>query len=207
MFSLSVNSFAQYKAPVNGFAQDKGNERMVITDIARVTFLNPGLSYEKRIGKFQSLYGQAFVAPSFSVGYSAALGDLSDFHIDPGMTFQYRYFYNYRNREAKGKRTEMNSMNYIGASEEMTYTKDAVSGSYYAEADRRLMHRFGAVWGLQRNFPGRFSVDFNIGLGYTYAKTTVQDMSGQYVQIGAKEFGIVGQLTLGLWLNKKKPID
>ena len=51
-----------------------------ITDVTNVTFFNPGVSYEKRIGKFQSLYAQAFLNTSFALGFSDALG--STFSLD-----------------------------------------------------------------------------------------------------------------------------
>lgn len=50
----------------NCFSQNQ--ERPDITDVTKVTFFNPGISHEKRIGKFQSLYGQAFLNTSFGIG-------------------------------------------------------------------------------------------------------------------------------------------
>ena len=84
-----------------------------ITDITKVAFLLPGISYEKRIGKFQSLYGQAFIHTSFSFSYSSSLGTTSSISFEPALTLQYRYYYNFNKRTEKGKQTAMNSLNYV----------------------------------------------------------------------------------------------
>ncbi|MEP7254024.1 MAG: hypothetical protein ABI683_16635, partial [Ginsengibacter sp.] len=95
----------------NCFCQDK--ESTDITDVTKATFYSPGISYEKRIGKFQSLYAQVCMATSFGIGYSEALGNTSYMRFDPAAILQYRYYYNAAAREAKGKRIEMNSLNYV----------------------------------------------------------------------------------------------
>ena len=157
----------------------------------------------KKIGKFQALYGQAYMSPSISLGYSMALGNMSSIYFDPAIALQYRYYYNFRSREDKGKRTKMNSLNYIAAAEELTFSKNAISSSYFTEPNRRAMHQFGVVWGLQRNRPKRFSIDFNAGFGYLYAKCTSMDVNGKYVTTHDGLFTLLGQLTIGFWLNKK----
>ena len=174
-----------------------------ITDVSKVTFLDPGLSYEKRIANFQTLYGQAYISPTIYLGYSSSLGDMSGISFDPAIGLQYRFYYNFRSRADKGKRTEMNSLNYVAAVEDMVFSKNAISDDYLTEENRRAMHQFGAVWGLQRNWPKRFSVDFNLGLGCLYAKSTSYDMYGHYVTSNEGRLTVLGQLTLGLWLNKK----
>lgn len=180
-------------------AQESSN----IRDISKITFFNPGLSYEKRIGKFQSLYGQAFMNTSFTIGYSDALGNLSGIYFDPAVTLQYRYYYNSGKREAKAKPTNMNNLNYISAIAETSFSVAAISSSYVNETDRRPVNRFGIAWGLQRNYPKRFALDLNVGPGYLWARSTGVDEFGKYYTTTAGQFTIVGQINLGIWLNKR----
>ena len=119
----------------NCISQNKKNPD--ISDVTKATIFNPGISYEKRIGKFQSLYAQAFMNTSIGLGYSENFGNTSSIHFDPALTLQYRYYYNSAKREAKSKRTEMNSLNYVSAIEQTTFSKNSISSSYYAEKDRR----------------------------------------------------------------------
>jgi hypothetical protein len=78
-------------------------EESELSNVTKATFLNPGISYEKKIGKFQSLYAQAFMNTSFGLGYSSSLGNTSFIYFDPALAVQYRYYYNFAKREAKGK--------------------------------------------------------------------------------------------------------
>jgi hypothetical protein len=192
LFLTSTSCFAQDDQPPD------------ITDVSKVTFVNPGFSYEKRVARFQSLLGHAYMSPSIYLGYSSSLGNMSSIYFDPAVALQYRYYYNSRKRSEKGKRTEMNSLNYIAAAEDLSFSRNAISSSYYVETNRRPMNRFGLVWGLQRNRPKRFSVDFNIGAGYLMARSTSQNTSGEYITSNEGVFTFLGQLTIGLWLNKKK---
>jgi hypothetical protein len=191
LLALTVNHF--------GNAQEMPD----IRDISKVTIFNPGLSYEKRIGKFQSLYGQAFMNTSITLGYSDALGNMSSIYFDPALALQYRYYYNYGKRDARGKPTKMNNLNYVALIEETTFSRAAISSSYVNELDRRAINRIGVAWGLQRNFPKRFSVDLYIGPGYLWARSTSVDYNGYYISTRGEQFTIVGQLNIGIWLNKR----
>jgi hypothetical protein len=82
-----------------------------IRDVTKATFLDPGITYEKRIGKFQSLYARAFLSTAIYIGYSSTFGNTSGIDFYPALALQYRYYYNAVKRKAKGKRTEMNSLN------------------------------------------------------------------------------------------------
>jgi hypothetical protein len=185
----------------NCFSQNKGNSD--ITDITKATFLNPGVSYEKRIRKFQSLYAQAFMNTSFGLGYSSSLGNTSFIYFDPALTLHYRYYYNSAKREAKGKRVEMNSLNYVSSILETTFSKGSISSSYYTEKNRRAINILGIAWGFQRNYKKRFSLDFDLGIGYLFTKGTTIDYTGQYITKNIGQFTTVGQLNLGFWLNKR----
>lgn len=194
--------FALLFISINCLSQDK-NE-IDITDITKITFLNPGLSYEKRIGKFQSLYAQAFMNVSAYFFYSSSQGTSAGVHFDPALTLQYRYYYNAVKRQEKGKRTEKNSLNYISPIFSTVFSKARISSSHYAENNRRAINKLGLAWGFQRNYEKRFSLDLNLGLGYLFTKASLPGATGQTITKRVGKFTTQGQLNLGFWLNKVK---
>jgi hypothetical protein len=173
--------------------------------VTRITFWNPGISYEKRIGKFQSLYARASVNIAFTLNATVdANGNKKgSVFVDPNLALHYRYYYNFSRRAANGKRTEMNNANYISPLFEARFTRLNTSSSYLIEKDRRVLKTFGFVWGFQRNLPGRFSLDYNIGIGFFSAKATAIDETGEVITKTDKRVTPTGRLTLGFWLNKK----
>lgn len=171
-----------------------------IRDVTKLDFFDPGISYEKRIGKMQSLTAQAFLSTSIYVGYSDALGNTSSIDVYPALSLQYRYYYNAAKRNAKGKRTEMNSLNYVSAIAEVDFYREYVSPT---EKDLRTLNVFGIAWGFQRNYPKRFSLNLSFGFGYGFSKqTTINDL-GEYITENTGEFTNIGQIGLGFWLNKR----
>lgn len=171
-----------------------------VTDVFKANFFDPGISFEKRIGNSQTVYAQAFLSTSVFIGYSSSLGNISSVDIYPAFTLQYRYYYNGNKRAAKGKRTEMNSMNYISVVTEADFYKD----NRYELNKSRTSKTLGAAWGFQRNYPKRFSLDINFGLGYSFGKQTVYNYPGSYSDISYGELTTLGQISLGFWLNKRK---
>ncbi len=186
----------------NCFSQDK-NE-LHTTNVTKVTFINPGLSYEKTIAKFQTLYVQAFMNTSATFSYSSSLGSNSTLYFDPAATLQYRYYYSGAKRLAKGKRTEMNSMNYVTAVYESVFSKRHTHNINYIEKNIRPIHSLGLAWGLQRNYKKRFSLDLNLGLGYLFTTETVPTGFGMTIKENVGQITPMGQINIGLWLNKKK---
>lgn len=182
---------------VTSFAQDKHT-----TDVTRISFLNPGVSYEKSIGRSQTLQARAFMASSFSFSYSMALGTDWYLHLDPALSLQYRYYYNHQARQKKEKRTEMNSMNYISPLFETVFSKNRINMDHPLETERRPIHTAGLVWGVQRNYQKHFSLDFHLGAGYTFTKVMAQG-TDEKVKFNVDNFTPIAQLTLGFWLNKK----
>jgi len=171
-----------------------------IRDVTKATFFNPGVSYEKRVGKLQSLTAQAFLSTTIFIGYSSSLGNTSHIDMYPALSLQYKYYYNVTKRKEKGKRTEMNSANYISAITEIDFYEDRV----LPEKDIRTQKIIGVSWGFQRNYPSRFSLDLNFGLGYVFTKQTTINDAGQYITKNIGEFTNVGQIALGFWLNKRR---
>ena len=171
-----------------------------VTDITKANFFDLGISTEKRIGSSQTLYAQAFLSTSIYIGYSSSFGNTSSVDIYPALTLQYRYYYNGPRRQEKDKRTEMNSMNYIALVSEATFYNE----NAYGQNKSRVQKVFGTAWGFQRNYPKRFSLDINLGIGYAFGKKLVISGVDDYSTISFGDFTTLGQVSLGFWLNKKK---
>lgn len=170
-------------------------------DVTKITFLNPGFSYEKSIGKKTTLQGHFFLKAItsfefFDPEYS------SRYYIDPALQLQYRYYYNYNKRQEKDKRTARNSMNYISPTLHSFFSKSAIFFNQPEEEKRRLVTTLGAVWGLQRNGEKRFSFDFNIGFGYRFGTTTTVYSSSYSSKTIEGQLTTLGELNLGFWLNR-----
>lgn len=174
-----------------------------ITDVTKVTILSPGIGYEKRIGKYQSLYLQGFLSLSGGVGYSSSQGFLSELYLDPTLSLEYRYYYNFRSRQERGKLVAMNSLNYIAPFFRTSFPKrNYITASGTVERKRRAIHATGATIGMQRNFRSRFSLDMNIGFGYSIeGKYTDNEGTGQ---VNNSQFYFPGRISFGIWLNKRK---
>lgn len=174
-------------------------------NVTKVTIVNPGISQEIKTGKRQTLYGQLFMNTSAAVDLKLLSGSESpeiDFYFDPAATVQYRHYYNGAKRSRKGRRTEMNSMNYISAVAETFFSKIPLDGGEVRE-NRRFVTKLGAAWGMQRNYKGRFSIDFYLGAGCRFAQLT-RFAHPQNRQISTAELVLMSQLNIGIWLNKKK---
>lgn len=185
----------------HSFSQNKGEPD--ISNVTTITILDPGVSYEARIGKFQSLYFHGFMAVSASLGYSEALGFISDFHLDPALEMQYRHYYNAARRLSKGKRVEMNSLNYLCASFETIFSKMRIYSENIEEKKVRAINTIGLAWGMQRNYRKHFSLDLNLGVGYFFTKGTDVDNAGNPYPVNLSKVTAIGHLTLGIWLNNR----
>jgi hypothetical protein len=188
----------------NCFSQESNADVM---NVFKITILNPGISYEKAIMKYQAFYAQAFI------NFSATLNDEGpeetidiNFYVDPAITAQYRFYYNFNKRANKSKRVEGNSANYFAADYEGIFSKLPISDSYNEEIDRRLLNRIGAVWGFQRNYKSKFSLDFNVGLGYMFGKSTEYDfLLENNVSNSQGQITLLSQINIGFWLSAVKP--
>ena len=187
---------------VHCFAQEELNSG--VTNVTKVSLLVPGVSYEKKAGQFQTVFLQAFLSTSAYYSYSSSLGSSGGVYFDPALKAQYRFYYNAARRAEKEKRTEMNSLNYVAPVWETVFSKSAVTESSLNEDKARAVHSVGVVWGLQRNYKSRFSLDLNLGAGYLFTKGTEIDYEGQQVSKNQSMFTPLGQLSLGFWLNKRK---
>jgi hypothetical protein len=188
----------------NCFSQEQNADVM---NVFKITILNPGLSYEKAIMKYQAFYAQAFVNLSANFNQDASQETLDmDFYVDPAFTAQYRFYYNFNKRATKNKRVEANSANYIAADYEGIFSKIPISESYLEETERRLLNRMGVVWGFQRNYKSNFSLDFNVGLGYMFGKCTeYNNVEKNNISNTQGQVTLLSQINIGFWLSAIKP--
>ena len=175
----------------------QGENETDITNVTKVTFLSPGVSYEKRIVKFQSLFIRGSMIPSGYVEFGGALGNTSAFYLDPALTLHYRYYYDFTKRENKGKRTAWNSLNYVAVIWETVFSKN------YVMDNLRPINTIGLAWGLQRNYKRRFSFDLDLGLGYLFTKTSMPNDLGQTITGHVGQLEPIININLGFWLNKR----
>jgi len=184
----------------NLLAQDTSS---VITNVTRITLLNPGVSFEMKTGKASTVYLHAYTTTLSSIGYSSTFGWSTQFQFDPSLSLQYRFFYNIKRRMEKGKRVEKNSANYIAPVYQLSFSKNALSDGVYVNNDsRRPINELGVVWGMQRNYASRFSLGINAGPGIFFGKDNVDDPIGSY-SVNITEFTIVAHLELAIWLGRR----
>jgi hypothetical protein len=174
-----------------------------VEDILKITIFDPGISYEKRIARLHTISGRAELNTSIELGYSDAIGKTSRVYFDPGLVVNYRYYYNLTRRFNKERNTLHNNGNFFGVMAATHVTKQPLSNNYY-EDKRRLYNTVLAIWGLQRNYGKRFSLEFTTGFGYGFAKSTFAgDITGQKTNVG--EALLLVDINLGFWLNKRSP--
>ncbi|RPD44404.1 MULTISPECIES: DUF3575 domain-containing protein [Chitinophagaceae] len=186
------------------FAQEGGAQ---VENVTRFTFISPGFGHEQRVGKNTTLVAHAYLSPYASIFYSNAFGEESfnaEFRLETAVSLQYRYYYNFARRQEKGQRTAKNSMNYIAPKYTALFTNRRMSSAYLPEENSRAVNTLGVVWGLQRNLPGRLSLDFNAGLGYQFAKGHTYNDMGMKVEKSYGDVAIMSGITLGIWLGKKE---
>jgi hypothetical protein len=173
-------------------------------NVFKANLIAPGLSYEKRIGYRQTLVAEAYLAPYFAFSYSSNFGSDFYFALMPGVEAAYRYYYNGSRRADKGYTTSLNNMNYFSFVYIPTVTDVAISDAYVDETRKRVVHTIGVVWGFQRNYRNRISLDLYIGPGCMIGKSTDINASGQYYSKVGIAPTIVSTITMGLWLNKRR---
>ncbi len=183
----------------NVFAQDTTS---VITNVTRITILNPGISFEMRTGKTSTVYLHAYTTTLSSIGYSSTFGWSTQFQFDPSLSLQYRFFHGIKRRQERGKRIEKNSLNYIAPVYQVSFSKNALSDGVYVNNSRRPINELGVVWGMQRNYASRFSFGFNAGPGIFFGKDRIEDPMGSYT-VNITGFTLVAHLELAIWLGRK----
>lgn len=189
LLSVSISAAAQ-------------KEKADAVHVIKATILNPGISGEFRFAPFQTVYTQVSLNPLLS-----RYANKYKLYITPSFTVQDRNYFNYRKRAMRGLRTEMNSMNYVAASFESSYTNAPMAGYGSKTLSARLLNTVGLYWGMQRNYPRRFSLDLNFGPAYQFTRSTYPNYfnpaSPSYT-VKESRFTFWGQLNIGIWLNARK---
>ncbi len=174
-----------------------------VIDISKVTLLMPGFSYEKVIGKFQTLQAYALYNV-YSYSKSSNGNVQTNYYFDPTIMLSYRYYCNHDRRQDLGKVTERNTMNYIGPFAQLFFSKIPVGSRAFENVNRRPVYMFGVLYGLQRNYKSHFSLDINFGVGvYTGKSIVYEPISRTNIERSNSQFTIPGQITLGFWLGGK----
>jgi hypothetical protein len=181
---LLINSLISLTIAI---AQKQTNDDLRTVPVYTLTFLEPGAGIELPLGKQSTAKLRAGITAT--LGVNEFENDLKFFPRPMG-SLSFRYYYNFAKRDDNGLNTDFNSANYV-----------AILGMYAAETFRKdvLLARYditssllnaGVVWGLQRNYKKRFSLDLNVGAGFV----SNGDVTG---------YSIIGEFTLGIWLNKR----
>lgn len=186
----------------SAFAQE--SDDLQTTDVTIITVLPPGLSFEKSIGEKSTLYGSAFAAIAFAYAYSNALGSDVYFDMYPGFRLQYRYYYNFYRRSENGKRTAMNSANYLAPVIQGILSKNPIMDGDLEENNLRAISTVGGVWGMQRNYRRWLHLNLELGVGYYFAKGTITDGGGNRVKVNYGEPTAIVNFALGVYLRKRK---
>lgn len=168
-------------------------KRSYIKPLLTATILPPGLTYELPIAEKMSIKTKAAFSFGWTYAYSSALGTSSSFSPEALAAAQLRYYYNFALRKEKGKLTDRNSANYISllakyAYSGITYYNNS-QGNYAAKQALHISN-VGVVWGFQRNYNNRFSLDCSIGPSI-------------YAALADSEFDFIADISLGIWLGKK----
>jgi len=131
--------------------------------------LTPNLDYEVGLSKTITLNFQAGLFP---VAIENRQNDESRFTTVLGSKLSFRHYYNLNRRLQKDKSIDNNSGNYFGISSWFAgsdpiifNTSIEISDSYYSE--------IGAIYGLQRVFFNKLSLNVESGLGVNF--TDLQD--------------------------------
>ena len=161
--------------------------------VLTTTFLSPGLTYEHPVANKLTIKGKAAFTFGWSFSASSSLGQNYSLAPTPLIAGQFCYYYNFAQREGKEKNINHNSANYIsflakyGYSWATYYYGDL--GNYSIKQASHLPD-FGIVWGIQRNYKNRFSIDCSVG-------------PSLYAPLAHSEFSLIADVSLGIWLGKK----
>jgi len=186
---------------VDPFTSYDAYDKTDITDLVKFSFFSSGISYEKRVGKFQSLYVSGFMSFGMISDNNSFAWFAFNYYYDPAIITSYRYYYNAKGRANNGKRTYMNNMNYISPLYKCLYSKRPLS--FYEEKKYRIINSVGFAFGSQRNYKNRFSADFSFGGAYMFTKSTRYYTNNNQI-VKDEQFNVFLKLDLGIWLNKRK---
>lgn len=176
-------------------------ENHYTSKLATVTIVSPGISYEHPLANKLTIKGKAAFTVDWSFSTSSSLGQSYSLAPTGLVAGQLRYYYNFALREQKEKKIARNSANYISFVAKYKYSGityrygDSFMESFggprnYSIKRASHMPNLGIVWGIQRNYKNRFSIDCSVG-------------PSLYTPFANNEFTLIGDVSIGLWLGKK----
>ena len=185
--------------------ESKKRQPSSVIDMAKITLLFPGVSYEKAIAKYQTLQGYAlYNLYTYSYSQGSRAGINSTTYFDPTFMLSYRFYCNYDRRQKLGRTTERNNMNYLGPFAQVFFSKIPIGSYAYENTRRRPVFIYGALYGMQRNYSSHFSLDINFGLGVISGNSRNYDpYTGNITTGNQTQVTIPGQVTLSFWFGKK----
>ena len=170
---------------IESSAQENETDRKTVP-VTKITFIEPGIAHEFPVGRTQTLFVRAGLTATLATDY---YDEITGVLFRGFGSASYRVYYNFEKRSLMEKNTSRNSANYF-ALLVLAGTQPLNKGEDYDTDLNNSILNTGIVWGFQRNYPSRFSLDLNLGLGYLKA--------------GNREgVGFLGELNIGLWLGKR----
>lgn len=156
---MKIKSYAIIGLLILGFQFLKVDIFAQTEDVLRLKIINPGIAFEKSLGKTITLetgigFGYNFSYPNLQE--SSEGGVL--YMFAPFVDIQGRKFYNLAKRERKDKSIEGNSGNFIAV--RMLYTGVAATSNFVNFSDHSFA--IGPTWGLQRNY-GKINFQTSVG--------------------------------------------
>lgn len=133
----------------------------VSNNLFRINILTPGLTFEKGISTNNTLCLDANLGLVYT--FSSNLGNR--LLETPFTRLQFRNYYNFDKRIAKGKNTLNNSGNYIAFSS--SYYFKNINDEFFVNSNDGFT--IGATWGLQRTYKNGININLNAGLGYNFS--------------------------------------
>ncbi|WP_343910323.1 DUF3575 domain-containing protein [Aquimarina litoralis] len=125
--------------------------------------ITPSLEYEKRVTN----------ATTLSLQLGVELGTIENEILDetrvvfyPTLDIDYRYYYNFRRRQEKGKNTTHNSANYFGLANSFSNANTIFSDRNPRDA---YFVTIAGVYGLQRTYWKKLNLRFEFGAGYGFS--------------------------------------
>jgi len=169
----------------------KTQDKKLTQNIFTATILAPGVSYETSIANKFTAKFKTVVSGGISYSSGMAVGTAYSLSAIPTASGELRYYYNFQHRMNAKKNTARNSANYIALAGKygISFTTFHYADGNTAKSETSYPNA-GIVWGFQRNYRNRLSLDFNIG----------PSISSPLLY---NEFDLIGNFTLGIWLGKK----
>ena len=184
-FRLSIYILLMITA-FSGYSQSM-QPQTGVSNIFKLNFFLPGVSYEQKITQHQTLHTSAFL--DFNVQTTGVNGEnQTDILWAPSLNVGFRTYYNMEKRAEKNCNTARNSANYVAP---MYIGRYALTDP---NEDRRWINQVGLVWGIQRNAPKGFSLDLSLGLSYIFN----MQHSSYYAPIE-----LIAQISFGYWIGRK----